>query len=975
MLSTRAPPRRPALPIRTIRSAMPHLTVLLLGTPDIRLDGRPIVVDTRKATALLAYLAVTGRPQSRDTLAALLWEEYDQASARGALRRTLSALKAALGGDFLDIGRDAVALPARPDLDVDVLRFQQMLAEVRGHDHSADPPCAACLSLLDEAITLYRGDFMDGFALRDGALFEDWQMAQSEDLRQVLAGALEAAGRGYLATGQADTAIAAARRRLSLDPLYEPAHQALMRLYQQAGRRSDALRQYRECVAVLDRELAVAPLEETTQLYQAIKENHDPAVYQTPVSAAEERPAQYPLAGRDAELERLLWLYRATGRLAVIEGEAGVGKTRLSEELVDRVRAGGGAVLTARGYEGESHLAYAPFLDLLRDAIHSLERSGALASIPAPFLSEASRLLPDLLTRRPDLAPPPPLDNPGAGSRFLDGLTEVVLAALRGQQPGLLVVEDLHWMDTASLDLVTTLIRRLHSELLFLVLTWRTELMPAGRRLRQRVAELQRNQLADVVHLGRLDSASILLLIQSVLDSLPDSEMQTLARRLYEETEGLPLFIHAYLSTLDSGGTAETWTLPGTLRDLLRARLAGISEIGWQVLSAGAVIGHSFDFETVRGASGRDEEMVITALEEIIRAGLISEIGQDSPVPAYDFNHEKLRTTVYEETSLARRRLLHRRVADTLVQRSRGRNDDAGKIAFHYRHAGDDARAAEYFRIAGDRARALYANREALEHFRTALALGHPDTSELHTAIGDLETTLGEYTAAVRSYETAASSLHGPALAAIEHKLGLVYSRSGEWDLAESYLQAALDTLQGQSDKAAPARIFADRSLVAHLQSRADDAQCHAKRAFALAEEAEDRHALAQTHNILGILANAGGDHERAREHLEQSLALAEQLDDRAMRVAAANNLALAAREAGDLDQAQTWTQEALTLSVAQGDRHREAALHNNLADLLHLQGRSQEAIPHVKAAVSIYAEIGVDAGSVRPEIWKLTEW
>lgn len=957
---------------------MPHLTVHLLGTPDIRLDGRPLVVDTRKATALLAYLAVTGRPHSRDTLAALLWEAYDQSSARGALRRTLSALKSGLGGFFLQVTRDSVDLPAHPDLEVDVARFQRLLAQVHGHDHGTTPPCATCLAHLDEAIALYRDDFMAGFALRDGALFEEWQVAQAEDLRQVLAGALEAAGRGYMALGRTDTAIAAARRRLSLDPLYEPAHQQLMRLYQQAGRRSDALRQYRECVAVLDRELAVAPLEETTQLYQAIKENHEPEVYAPPASVAEERPAQYPLTGRDRELERLVHLRRtpgSAGRLAVIEGEAGVGKTRLVEELADRVRADGGTVLTARSYEGESHLAYAPFLDVLRDAVHSLERSGTLAHIPAPFLSEASRLLPDLLTRRPDIPMPPPLDSPGAGSRFLDGLSDVVLAALRGPRPGLLVVEDLHWMDTASLDLVATLIRRLHGEPLSLVLTWRTEQMPMGHRLRQRVAELQRAQIADVVHLGRLDGASVLQLIQSVVDGMSEKKMQVLAGRLYEETEGLPLFIHAYLSTLDPGTTPEAWALPGTLRDLLRARLAGISEIGWQVLSAAAVIGHSFDFETVRGASGRDEEMVITALEESIGAGIISEIGQSSPVPAYDFNHEKLRTTVYEETSLARRRLLHRRVAETLVQRSRGRSEDAGKIAAHFRNAGDDADAAEYFRRAGNHARSLYANREALEHFRTALALGHPDTSELHAAIGDLETTLGEYAAAVRSYETAASSLHGSALAAIEHKLGLVYSRSGEWDLAESYLEAALDTLEAERDTAGLARIVADRSLVCHHQSRAGDARCLAERALMLAEEADDRQALAQAHNLLGILANARGDHAHAREHLERSLAFAEQLSDHAMRAAAANNLALAAREGGDLDQAQTWAEEALALSITQGDRHREAALHNNLADLLHLQGRSQEAIGHVRAAVSIYAEIGVEAGSVRPEIWKLTEW
>lgn len=957
---------------------MPHLTIDLLGPPDIRLDGRPLVVDTRKATALLAYLAVTGRAQSRDVLAGLLWEEYDQTSARAALRRTLSALKTGLGGAFLVTQRDSVALPNAPGVEVDVTRFRDLLAGVRAHGHEHGVPCATCLESLERAISLYRGDLMAGFSLRDGAQFEEWQLAQAEELRQSLAGALDAASRGSLALGRTDEAIEAARRRLQLDPLYEPAHQQLMRLYHHVGRRSDALRQYRECVAVLDRELAVAPLEETTRLYQAIKENLEPATRKPqPLESVEEHPAQYPLAGRDRELEILRRLYASStpaGRLAVVEGEAGVGKTRLIEALIEQVRDRGGTVVSARSYEGESHLAYAPFLDALRTAVHSLERSGRLAQVPAPLLSEASRLLPNLLAERPDIPAPPPLESPGGGSRFLEALSDVILSALRDSRPGLLVVEDLHWMDSASLDLVTTLIRRLRSEPLCLVLSWRGEQMPAGHRLRSRVADLQRTQTAEVLHLDRLDQASVVRLVQTVVHGPSEQEIRAIALRLHEETEGLPLFIHAYLSTLSAGPPTENWSLPGTLRDLLRARLANVSQIGWQVLSAGAVIGHSFDFDTVRGASGRDEELVITALEEIISAGLVTEVGQDSPVPSYDFNHEKLRAIVYEETSLARRRLLHRRVAETLALRSRGRGDESGKIAFHYHQAGDDAEAAEHYRRAGQRARELYANREALEHFRTALALGHPNASKLHEAMGDLETILGEYAGAVLSYETAASLLSGPGLSRIEHKLGLVYSRSGEWEMADSHFAAALETIRDE-DAATRARVHADRSLVAHQQGRAGDAHCLAERALALAGEAQDLRALAQTHNILGILSNARGDHAGARRHLEDSLAFAEQLADPGMRAAAANNLALAARRRGDFDEARARTEEALTLSAAQGDRHREAALHNNLADLLHLSGNSADAIAHVKAAVSIYAEIGVEEGAVRPEIWKLTEW
>ncbi|MBA2364437.1 MAG: tetratricopeptide repeat protein, partial [Chloroflexia bacterium] len=132
---------------------------------------------------------------------------------------------------------------------------------------------------------------------------------------------------------------------------------------------------------------------------------------------------------------------------------------------------------------------------------------------------------------------------------------------------------------------------------------------------------------------------------------------------------------------------------------------------------------------------------------------------------------------------------------------------------------------------------------------------------------------------------------------------------------------------------------------------------------------------LAQTHNLLGILAGSQGDHRTARHYLEHSLALAQTLDDPGARVAALNNLALTSRAGGNVRRALELEEEALAICAAQGDRHREAALHNNLADILHATGQREAAMAHLKLAVTIYAEIGVEAGAVRPEVWKLTEW
>jgi tetratricopeptide (TPR) repeat protein len=415
------------------------------------------------------------------------------------------------------------------------------------------------------------------------------------------------------------------------------------------------------------------------------------------------------------------------------------------------------------------------------------------------------------------------------------------------------------------------------------------------------------------------------------------------------------------------------------VRDLLRGRLRTVGETAGQVLTAAAVVGRSFDFDTVRAASGRGEEETLAALEELTSRRLIREVGGAAGEgPTYDFDHDKLRTLVYEETSLARKRLLHRRVAAALAGRLRGREAGPllGQIARHHRLAGQDAEAAEYSRLAGDQARSLHANSDALAHYEEALALGHPDAAALHEAIGDLRTRLGEYGAALASYEAAAASGGPDAMAVLEHKIGNVHARRGERDLARSHYESALEALEGSGGGVAGdlSRLYADLSLLYHGQDEPDRATEFARRALGLGEDAGDLRAQAQAHNMLGILAGRAGEEDVALSHLEESLTLAEALGDPDARVAALNNLALARGSGGETTEAIELAEAALDLCVTLGDRHREAALHNNLADLLHTTGREEESMAHLKRAVEIFAEIG-ERDELQPEIWKLVEW
>lgn len=361
----------------------------------------------------------------------------------------------------------------------------------------------------------------------------------------------------------------------------------------------------------------------------------------------------------------------------------------------------------------------------------------------------------------------------------------------------------------------------------------------------------------------------------------------------------------------------------------------------------------------------------MTALEELASAGIVRELGGSRAT--YDFSHARLRALVYEEIGLARRRLLHRRVADLLS--TRGRPDpDAALAAHHYRLAGGDEQAAEHYRLAARHAASLRAHADALAHLEAALGLGHPEQAELQEERGDLQTLLGDYAGALSSYELAAAGHDADRLSSLEHKIGGVHVRRGEWDRAEARYGAALASISGR-ETALRARVQADRSLIAYRAGRVPEATALAEEARDLAWEADDRRAQAQAHNALGILLRSDGRLPEARHELGRSLELAEELDDPEARIAALNNLALAMHEASELEPALTLTERALALCDSAGDRHREAAIHNNLADLHHAAGHAEESMAHLKRAVAIFAEVGADDAARLPEIWKLVSW
>lgn len=249
---------------------MADLNLYLFGVPRLEMHDQPVKVERRKWLALLAYLALSNQRQNRDVLATLLWPELDQTHARAALRSTIHSSTNAVFNDLIEKDSASLALN-RETVWVDVIAFHTLLQQSRAHRHEGNTLCKECAGFLNDAVALYHEDFMTGFSLAECAEYESWQLAQREWLRRELAHILRRLATFYADQQHYEPALQFASRWLDLDPLQEPAHRLLMTLYAASGQRAAAIRQYQQCVRLLNEELATAPEEETQQLYAAIQ--------------------------------------------------------------------------------------------------------------------------------------------------------------------------------------------------------------------------------------------------------------------------------------------------------------------------------------------------------------------------------------------------------------------------------------------------------------------------------------------------------------------------------------------------------------------------------------------------------------------------------------------------------------------------------------------------------------------------------
>lgn len=803
-------------------------------------------INQPRLQSLLAYLLLHRHaPQARHHLAFTFWPDVQEAQARNNLRQMLHQLRHALPNatHFLRTDANTVQWVADGPFRLDVADFEAAVRQAAHHERNADG--VAATHALQTALAFYQGDLLP-------SCYDDWIMAERDRLRQQTQHLCRQLSQRLEAERAYTAALAVAQRLQQLDPLDETTYVRLMRLHALNQDRASAVRVYHECITILQRELGVEPGDELQASYKRLRQlAHQPTMLEP---QAAPHASLLPLIGRQPEWERLRTCWQAAARgqpaLALITGEAGIGKTRLAEELWAWAARQGVTCARTRAYAAEGRLSYAPLIEWLRTP----PLMATLARLDPVWRSELARLLPELLTQQPALPSPGPLTEYWQRQRFFEALARGLLA---GQAPLLLLIDDSQWCDQETLEWLHFLLRFDAKARLLVVGTVRSEELPANPALLTLVRALQGGRQLHEFALPPLDAAEV----DKLATTISTRELAVAeTMHLFRESEGNPLFV---VELVRAGGPLEHqapthWSaftpaphamdapaaLPPNLYAVIAGRLHQLSAVARELIGVAATIGRAFTLGVLMQACDQDEATLINALDELWQRRIIREQG----IHTYDFSHDKLRDVAYRETSPMHRRRLHRRVAAALESVY---TDDlepvSGQLAAHYEQAGLPLRAVAYYQRAGAVAQRVYANAEAIQlyHKGVALLATVPENPERWRQELALQNALVAPLATNAGYGA-------PALIATCQRAR---------------------TLAGQLGMAPDPAVLRALAIGSVGRCWYREAQDLGEQLLALAERAQDAILYTEAYYVLGVTSFYLGEFQRARQQLTQALA------------------------------------------------------------------------------------------------------
>lgn len=849
-----------------------------LGGFEIRYHGRSILNRSwprRKALALLKRLALAdGHALHREQLVNELWPDLAPGAGLNNLHKTLHHIRSALaeqGADAPLVMLSGEMVSLAPGTEVDAERFRELAQEALRH------PTHACL---EEAVEAYGGELLPD------DVYVDWTMEQREELRRLHMEVTRCLGRLYRSEGHLEAAVERYQDVVRADPLDEDAHRNLVELYAEMGNRRQALRQYEQLEMSLAEELGTAPSREVRAAYEHVLRGEEveaagaeptdadiPGEGEPTDAADDSVPGVY---GRDAELARarqaMASAQAGQGRVVLVRGEAGIGKTHLTEQILRQAERQGFRALVSHCSPLETAVAYQPFRDMLRDAMEDPEVEGFARHSLYLRLLLFGMEQGDLQSRD---------SNAFHAELFREVHRLVELLAER--QPLALCVDDLHAADADSVRLLHYLARRAPQGRLLILVSCRAEELEQHPELLELVSSLRREGVLDELDLAPMNREAMTGFVEGLLAPYPVDA--ALVEEVIERSEGNPLFAGELVRTFVREGWAavagDRWVrqgsgmtpIPTAVQEVVDLRMRRLNQAAQGELQVAALMGREFGYATVRDVLSLAEPDALDALEACLHANLIEETSG-----GYRFRHDLLRDAIARGLTRARRQVLHKRIAQVLEARRGAPGSDAEAIAHHYYLGDEPWRAAPFLIEAGQAAASVFANDRAAEAYERARALlaEHPsalplpEQAALTEALGDLERRRGNTARSVELFEEsnrlfselgdqeAAPRTRGKAA------LGeIVLGRMGR---AKELITATLRDLSEQS----PANVVArTHYLLAQLHWHSGenrDALAAAEQALAAARESGAPEERAQACEVLALACHSLGDWQRGVE-------------------------------------------------------------------------------------------------------------
>lgn len=927
-----------------------HLDIRLFGQARLTAGDGPIKFAKRNRTiALLARIILQrGAPISRESLAFSVFPDEDEPTALAELRRYLylagKALPERSGDPWLIADAETVRWNLEAGATIDVIAFEDLA-------RNPDTQALAC--------ELYHGDLL-------AEIYDDWILSERERLRARYLTILDESFERFRSGRQFSLAIEYARRILGCDPWREDTLRALMTVRYEAGDSAGALAEYERFAKYLRDELSIAPMPETVAVRQTIVRGESlpgAAVRARSLETLDRRsPAPIlPFVGRARELAalRAAWARaaRGTGTFVLVEGEAGIGKTRLTDELSRIVQAEGGRTFVGTTSAPES-TPYQAIVEALRSAMPLL-----LAGPPsAARRATLARLLPELR----DLAAPD-VDLPEQSierelARLYDALADAI-GRLGSPRPMLVVFEDLHWAGSATIEALEAVARELTRASILIVATCREEDVPPGHPLRMLVRSLRALGNVNEIQLSRFDEADITDLVARVEHLRVRASGY--ARDLFVRSEGNALFVNELISASLEGDVARD-SGATSISNVIASRVLQLSQDALTVAQIAAVAGHGCGIELVREVSNLPAVDVARGFDELLDRRILREAGSRTNYD-YVFTHHLIAEAVYAEIEPDLRARRHSRIARILESGAgRERNASEREIARHHERAGESAAAAGSYVRAAAAAASLYAYGDCIELATLALA-GEPSTDIERAALELRERAFGQ-----RGERT----LQRADIDALERLAGAdprskfdVFARRvllartlGESE-EEGRFIAEMLALESSLDENARAKALLQSATHLGLRSRPAEGRARALVALEIYRHARDvRGQLDCLYLLVDFSANIG-DIEGSQTYLAEMHRMADSLADKAVEARALAVAAQAALLRQEYRTSYDLSKKSLALQIATSDRDGEASSLGRIAVSAAWLGEFKAAMNGFDLALETYASIGNKRG------------